>query len=79
MSSEDRWTYPSRDDDSRDIDAEQADAAAVAAKQAERAVSHPQERERQQGTSADSPGVDPSDREREGGMPTTGGTPSSDD
>ena len=63
MSSEDRWTYPSRDDDSRDIDREHADAEAVAAKQAERAVSHPQERERQQGTSADSPGVDPSDRE----------------
>lgn len=65
MSSEDRWTYPSRDDDSRDIDREHSDAEAVAAKQAERAVSHPQERERQQGTSADAPGVDPSDRERD--------------
>jgi hypothetical protein len=73
MSSEGRWTYPSRDDDSRDIDREQADAEVVAAKQAERAVSHPQERERQQGTSADSPGVDPSDREHPGGgLSTTG-------
>lgn len=71
MSSEDRWTYPSREDDSRDIDREHADPEAVAAKQAERAVSHPQERERRQGTSADSPGVDPSDREREGGTPTS--------
>ena len=70
MSSEDRWTYPSRDDDSRDIDREQADADAVAAKQARRAVTHPQEPERQQGTSADAPGVDPSDREREGGTRT---------
>ncbi len=71
MSSENRWTYPSRDDDPRDIDREHADPEAVTAKQAERAVSHSQERERQQGTSADSPGVDPSDRERDGGMPTS--------
>ena len=64
MSSEDRWTYPSRDDDSRDIYREHADADAVAAKQSGRAVTHPQEPERQQGTSADAPGYDPSDRER---------------
>ena len=69
--SEDRWTYPSRADDSRDIDREMSDADSVAAKQATRAVSHPQERERDQGTSADSPGIDPSDRERADG----GGTP----
>jgi|GEM_PF-3345986 len=70
--SEDRWTYPSRDDDSRDIDREMSDADLVALKQATRAVTHPQERERAQGTSADSPGVDPSDRERadDGGTPT---------
>ena len=72
--SEDRWTYPSRDDDSRDIDREMIDPESVAAKQATRAVSHPQERERAQGTSADSPGIDPSDRERadDGGTPTGG-------
>jgi hypothetical protein len=72
--SEDRWTYPSRDDDSRDIDREMADADAVAAKQATRAVTHAQERERTQGTSADSPGIDPADRERA----SDGGTPTSD-
>ena len=72
MSSEDRWTYPSTADDSRDIDRETSDPEAVAAKQAERAVSHPQERVRAQGTSADAPGVDPSDRESEGGGTPTG-------
>lgn len=70
--SEDRWTYPAEGDTSRDIDREQTDAETVARKQAERAVTHPQERERVQGTSADAPGVDPSDREREGGQPTFG-------
>ena len=72
--SEDRWTYPSRDDDPRDIDREMTDPESVADKQATRAVSHPQERERTQGTRADSPGIDPSDRERaeDGGTPTGG-------
>ena len=60
--SEDRWTYPSRDDDPRDIDREMSDADSVAAKQATRAVSHAKAREGRQGTTADSPGVDPSDR-----------------
>ena len=73
MSSEDRWTHPSAADDSGDIDREMTDPEAVAAKQEERTGSHPQERVRAQGTSADSPGVDPSDRESEGG-----GTPSAD-
>ena len=73
MSSEDRWTYPSRDDDSKDIDREQTDAETVAAKQAERSVSHPQQPGGQQGTTADSPGVDPSDRHHPDGR----GTPTS--
>jgi len=68
--SEDRWTYPSEGDDSRDIDREMTDADSVARKQDERAVTHEQEPERAQGTSADAPGVDPSDREVEGGQPT---------
>jgi hypothetical protein len=33
-------------------------------------VSHDQPRERAQGTSADAPGVDASDREQEAGQPT---------
>lgn len=70
MSSEDRWTYPAEGDDSRDIDREMTDAETVARKQAGRAVSHDQARERAQGTSADAPGRDPSDRERGGGQPT---------
>ena len=68
--SEDRWTYPAEGETSRDIDREQADAETVALKQEERAVSHPQEPERVQGLSADAPGVDPSDRDVEGGRPT---------
>lgn len=68
--SEDRWTYPSEDDDSRDIDREMADPEAVARKQAGRHVTHAQPRERAQGLSTDAPGIDPSDRESEGGQPT---------
>jgi hypothetical protein len=64
--SEDRYTYPGEDDTSRDIDREMTDAEAVARKQAERQVTHPQPKERAQGTSADAPGVDPADRERAG-------------
>jgi hypothetical protein len=68
--SEDRYTYPAEGDSSADIDREMTDAETVTRKQAERQVTHPQPRERVQGTSADSPGVDPSDRERPGGQPT---------
>ena len=57
-SSEDRWVYPAEGADPRDADAVKDEAAR------QRAVSHPQETERSQGTSADSPGFDPSDRER---------------
>ena len=68
--SEDRWTYPAEGDDSRDIDREQTDAATVVRKQAERHVTHEQEPEGRQGTSADAPGQDPSDRQAEGGQAT---------
>jgi hypothetical protein len=64
MTSEDRWTYPADEDTSRDIDREQADPDTVARKREARQVSHDQPAEREQGTSADSPGVDPSDRHR---------------
>jgi hypothetical protein len=64
--SEDRYTYPGEGDTSRDIDREVSDAEAVRRKQAGRQVTHPQPAERAQGTSADSPGVDPADRERSG-------------
>lgn len=70
--SEDRWTRPAEGDTSWDIDREMADPDVVTRKQAERSVTHPQQRERVQGTSADAPGVDPSDREREGGQETVG-------
>ena len=71
--SEDRWTYPAEGDDSRDIDREHADldvGVAVDRKQAERHVTHEQDTEGRQGTSADAPGEDPSDRQAEGGQPT---------
>jgi hypothetical protein len=68
--SEDRYTYPAEGDTPRDIDREVTDAETVARKQAERQVTHPQPPERVQGTSADAPGHDPSDRERQGGRPT---------
>ena len=64
MTSEDRWTYPADADTSRDIDREQKDEETVARKREQRQVSHDQPVEREQGTSADSPGHDPSDRER---------------
>jgi hypothetical protein len=63
-SSEDRYVKPAEGADPRDIDREFTDANVVARREAGRAVTHPQPRERLQGTSADSPGFDPSDRER---------------
>jgi hypothetical protein len=69
--SEDRYTYPTEGQDPRTIDDEQTDGEVVAARQDERHVTHDQVAERSQGTSADAPGVDPSDREAEGGQPTT--------
>jgi hypothetical protein len=64
MTSEDRYTYPAEGDDPRDIDREVTDADAMRHREATRQVTHPQEREREQGTSADRPGFDPADRER---------------
>jgi hypothetical protein len=56
---EDRYTYPT--------DGEQPqDDARIEADPADRPVSHDQEPERSQGTSADAPGFDPSDRDRAG-------------
>jgi hypothetical protein len=64
MTSEDRYTYPSEGEDPRDIDREVSDEKAMANRERDRQVTHPQEPERAQGTSADSPGFDPSDRDR---------------
>lgn len=68
--SEDRWTYPTDDADPGGQDQELVDPERAAATAADRAVTHPQEAERSQGTTADAPGVDPADRETEGGQPT---------
>jgi hypothetical protein len=62
--SEDRYVYPAEGADPREVDREYVDPEQAAARQKDRAVSHPQETERAQGTSADSPGFDPADRER---------------
>ena len=72
-SSEDRWVYPADGEDPREADREQQDGDAMAEREAARPVSHDQDIERDQGLSADRPGVDPSDRERDGqrGQPTT--------
>jgi hypothetical protein len=64
MTSEDRYTYPTTGDDPRDIDREVSDADAMKRREKGRQVTHAQERERGQGTSADAPGFDPSDCER---------------
>ncbi len=63
MTSGDRYTHPAEGEDPRDRDRERADAKTQARLRRERAVTHPQKPQRQQGTSADSPGHDPSDRE----------------
>ena len=74
-SSEDRWVYPADGEDPREADREQQDGDAMAEREATRPVSHEQDVERDQGLSADRPGVDPSDRDRdrdgEGGQQTT--------
>lgn len=62
--SEDRYTYPTEGGDPRERDEEFTDAEEMARRQRERAVTHPQESERDQATSADSPGVNPADRDR---------------
>jgi hypothetical protein len=54
---EDRYTYPTEGEQPQDDSRIEADPA-------DRPVSHDQEPERAQGTSADKPGFDPSDRDR---------------
>jgi hypothetical protein len=61
---EDRYVHPAEGDDPRDIDRENVDPQRVAHAHEKRAVSHPQDVEGSQGTSADAPGFDPSDRDR---------------
>lgn len=61
--SEDRYTYPTEGDDPRERDRELTDAEEMARLQRERHVTNAQPPERSQGTSADAPGHDPSDRE----------------
>lgn len=66
--SEDRWTHDAQGEDPRGIDRERTDAETVAELQAERQVTHDQEPEREQGTSADAAGVDPSIRQTGAGQ-----------
>lgn len=54
---EDRYVYPAEGEQPLDEDRIEADPE-------RRQVTHPQATERAQGTSADQPGFDPSDRER---------------
>jgi hypothetical protein len=62
--SEDRYTHPTDGGDPRERDEEFTDAEEMAKRQRERQVTHPQEPERDQATSADAPGVNPADRDR---------------
>jgi hypothetical protein len=62
--SEDRYTYPTDGGDPRERDEEFTDSEAMAKLARERQVTHPQEPEREQATSADAPGLDPADRDR---------------
>lgn len=61
--SEDRYTYPADGEDPRELDRELTDPERMARQQRDRAVTRDQEPVRGQGTSADAPGHDPSDRE----------------
>ena len=62
--SEDRYTHPTDGGDPRERDEEFTDDEKMAKRQRERQVTHPQEPERHQATSADAPGVNPADRHR---------------
>jgi hypothetical protein len=70
--SDDRWVHPADGEDPRAIDRENTDAEAMAEREKTRTVTRDQEVERDHGLSSDKPGVDPSDRDRdgEGGVPT---------
>lgn len=66
--SEDRWVYPADGEDPRDADRKPTSEVS-AERGVARPVRHDQDVERDQGLTADKPGVDPSDREREIGDP----------
>ena len=70
MSSDDRWTYPAEGDTPGDTDREATDAETVDDVRRSRTLKHPQDAVGGQGLSSDAPGVDPSERESEGGQPT---------
>jgi hypothetical protein len=61
--SEDRYVYPTEGEDPRDRDREFTDAEEMEKLQRDRQVTRAQAPEREQGTSADAPGRDPSDRD----------------
>ena len=63
--SEDRYTYPAEEDDPREVDREFTDAEHQAKLAEERHVTHAQKPLRKQGTSADTPGRNPADRQAE--------------
>jgi hypothetical protein len=70
-SSEDRWVNPADGEDPREADRAQQDGEAMAEREATRQVSHDQDVEREQDLSADRPGADPSNRDRDDqGQPT---------
>ena len=60
--SEDRYTHPTEGGDPRDRDEEFTDTEEMAKRQRERQVTHPQEAEGAQATTADAPGTNPADR-----------------
>jgi hypothetical protein len=62
--SEDRYTYPADGEDPRERDEEFTDSEKMAKLARERQVTNPQAPEREQATSADSPGRNPADRDQ---------------
>jgi hypothetical protein len=71
MTSDDRWVRPAEGEDPRDGDVDRIAEGEAPDRNADRQVSHDQDVERDQGLSADQPGIDPSDREREIGSTGT--------
>jgi hypothetical protein len=64
-SSEDRYVKPTEAEDPREIDREFTDANLVAKRQADRAVTHPQDSAGEQGLSTDAPGVNVATRQND--------------
>ena len=60
--SEDRYTHPTAGGDPRDRDEEFTDSEEMAKRQRERQVTHAQEADGVQATTADAPGTNPADR-----------------